>query len=69
MSEFMHDAEQMAGEHSDVADKGVQEAGQMAEDKTGGKFDSEIQGAEKKAEGDIGGGQGNQGNQGGNQNQ
>lgn len=61
MSEFMQDAEKAAGEHSDIGDKGVQEAGQMAEDKTGGKFDSEIQGAEQKAEGDIGGNQGNQG--------
>jgi hypothetical protein len=61
VSEFMHDAEQMAGEHSDVADKGVQEAGQMAEDKTGGKFDSEIQGAEQQAEDHLGGDQGNQG--------
>jgi MT0933-like antitoxin protein len=61
MSEFMHDAEQMAGEHSDIADKGIEEAGQMAEDKTGGKFDSEIQGAEQKAEGQLGGDQGNQG--------
>jgi len=58
MSEFMHDAEQMASEHSDIADKGVQEAGQMAEDKTGGKFDSEIQGTEQQAEGHIGGDQG-----------
>jgi MT0933-like antitoxin protein len=66
MSEFMDDAKNLAGEHSDVADKGVQEAGQMAEDKTGGKFDSQIQGAEQKAEGSIGGDQGNQGNQGGN---
>jgi MT0933-like antitoxin protein len=61
MSEFMHEAEQMAGEHTDVVDKGVQEAGQMAEDKTGGKFDSEIQGAEQQAEGRLGGDQGNQG--------
>jgi MT0933-like antitoxin protein len=61
VSEFMHDAEQMAGEHSDIVDKGVQEAGQMAEDKTGGKFDSEIQGAEQQAEGQLGGDQGNQG--------
>jgi MT0933-like antitoxin protein len=61
MSEFMHEAEQMASEHSDVADKGIQEAGQIADDKTGGKFDSEIQGAEQKAEGYLGGDQGNQG--------
>jgi MT0933-like antitoxin protein len=61
MSEFMHEAEQMASEHPDVVDKGVQEAGQMAEDKTGGKFDSEIQGAEQQVEEHLGGDQGNQG--------
>jgi len=64
MSEFAQDAEKLAGEHSDIADKGVQEAGQMAEDKTGGKFDSEIQGAEQQAEGRLGGD--DQGNQSGN---
>jgi MT0933-like antitoxin protein len=61
MSEFMHEAEQMASEHPDIADKGVQEAGQMAEQDTGGKFDSEIQGAEQQVEGRLGGDQGNQG--------
>ena len=43
MSEFMDEAEQLAGEHSDVADKGIEEAGQMVDDKTGGHFDSEVQ--------------------------
>jgi len=61
MSEFMDEAKNLAGEHSDVVDKGVQEAEQMADDKTGGKFDSEIQGAGQQAEGALGADQGNQG--------
>jgi MT0933-like antitoxin protein len=61
MSDFMNEAEKMAGEHSDVVDKGVQEAGQQVDDKTGGKFDSEIQGAEQQVEGRLGGDQGDQG--------
>jgi hypothetical protein len=66
MSEFMDEAKKLSGEHPDVVDKGVQEAGQMAEDKSGGHFDSQIQGAEQQAEGFLGADQGNQGNQGGN---
>ena len=67
MSEFMDEAKNLAGEHSDVVDKGVQEAGQAAEGKTGGQFDSEIQGAEQQAEGFLGGdNQGGQDQQSGN---
>jgi len=55
MSEFMDEAKNLASEHSDVVDKGVQEAGQFAEGKTGGQADSEIQGAEQQAEGFLGG--------------
>ena len=54
-----HEAEQLAGEHSDVADKGIEEAGQMVDDKTGGHFDSEVQHGEQSAEGDFGGQSGN----------
>ena len=43
MSEFMDEAKQLAGEHSDVVDKGLDQAEQFAEQKTGGQFDSEIQ--------------------------
>jgi len=67
MSEFMDEAKNLAGEHSDLVDKGVQEAGQAVEGKTGGQFDSEIQGAEQQAEGFLGGGQGGQDQQSGNQ--
>jgi hypothetical protein len=54
-----HEAEQLAGEHSDVADKGLGEAGQMVDDKTGGHFDSEVQQGEQSIEGDLGGQSGN----------
>ena len=48
------DAEKLAGEHSDVADKGLGEAGQLVDDKTGGHFDSEVQAGEQHAEGLFG---------------
>jgi hypothetical protein len=54
-----HEAEQLAGEHSDVADKGIEEAGQMVDDKTGGHFDSEVQSGEHSIEADLGGQSGN----------
>ena len=54
-----HEAEQLAGEHSDVVDKGIEEAGQMVDDKTGGHFDSEVQQGEQSIEGDFGGHSGN----------
>jgi hypothetical protein len=50
-----HEAEQLAGEHSDVVDKGIEEAGQMVDDKTGGHFDSAVQQGEQSIEGDFGG--------------
>jgi len=61
------EAKKAAGEHSDVANKGIEEAGQLAEDKTGGKFDSQIQDAEQKAEGALGTDQDGQDPQAGNQ--
>jgi len=54
MSEFMDEAKNLAGEHGDIVDKGLNEAEQAAENKTGGQFDSEIQGAEQQAEGFLG---------------
>ena len=65
MSEFMDEAKKLAGEHSDVADKGLDQAGQFAEQKTGGQFDSEIQAGEQQAEGFLGAD--DQGNQNANQ--
>jgi len=50
MSEFMDEAKKLASEHSDIADQGLDQATQMAEQKTGGRFDSQIEGGEQKAE-------------------
>jgi antitoxin protein of toxin-antitoxin system len=54
-----HEAEQLAGEHSDVVDKGIEEVGQMVDDTTGGHFDSEVQQGEHSIEEDFGGQSGN----------
>ncbi len=54
MSDFMDEAKNLAGEHGDLVDKGLDEVEQEAESKTGGQFDSEIQGAEQQAEGFLG---------------
>jgi hypothetical protein len=61
MSDFMDEAKNLAGEHADIVDKGLDQAEQEAENKTGGKFDSQIEGAENQAEGFLGTDQ--QGNQ------
>ena len=61
MPDFMDEAKNLASEHSDVVDKGLDQAEQEAENKTGGRLDSEIQGGEQQAEGFLGNDQ--QGNQ------
>ena len=64
MPDFMDEAKNLASEHSDVVDKGLDQAEQEAENKTGGKFDSQIEGAEQQAEGFLGSDQqGQQGQQ------
>jgi len=50
MSDFMDEAKKLASEHSDIADQGLDQATEMAKDKTGGRFDSQIEGGEQKAE-------------------
>ena len=54
MPDFMDEAKQLAGEHSDVVDQGFDQAEQFAEQKTGGKFDNQIQAGEQQAEGYLG---------------
>ncbi|MGB6580938.1 MAG: antitoxin [Streptosporangiaceae bacterium] len=54
MPDFMDEAKQLADEHSDVVDEGFDKAEQAAEQKTGGKFDSQIQAGEQQAEGALG---------------
>jgi len=60
MPDFMDEAKNLASEHSDVVDKGLDQAEQFAEDKTGGKFNSQIEGGENQVEGFLG--MDNQGN-------
>jgi hypothetical protein len=57
MGEFSgleNEAESLAKEHPDLADKGLQEAAQFADRETGNRFDSEIQGGVGTVEGDLG---------------
>ena len=55
-------AKQLAGKHPDQVNKGVDKAEQAAEQKTGGKYDSQIQEGGDRAEGYLGTqGQGTQG--------
>jgi antitoxin protein of toxin-antitoxin system len=64
MPDWMDEAKNLADDHSDIVDKGLDQATQDVENKTGGKFDSQIQGAEQQAEGYMGTGQqGQQGQQ------
>ena len=53
-SEMEDEAKKLAGDHPDIANKGIEEAGNVAGDKTGGKFDSQIEQGEQKAEGFLG---------------
>ena len=61
MSDFMDEAKNLADKDPGLVDKGLGEVEQDAESKTGGKFDSEIQGADQQAENFLGTDQ--QGNQ------
>ena len=54
MSDFMDEAKNLADKDPDLVDKGLDEVEQEAENKTGGRFDSEIQSAEQQAEGFLG---------------
>jgi antitoxin protein of toxin-antitoxin system len=54
MPDWMDKAKDLAGEHADVVNKGLEQAEQMAKDKTGGKFDGQIESAEDQAENYLG---------------
>jgi len=54
MSEFMDEAKKLASEHSDLADQGLDKAAEAAGEKTGGKYDSQIQAGEEKVEDYLG---------------
>ena len=68
LSGMADEAKKLAGEHPDAANKGIEAAGQVAGEKTGGRFDSQINQGEQKAEGFLGtDSQGGQDQQAGNQ--
>jgi hypothetical protein len=70
-SEFADKAKDLAGSHDKQSDEALDKAEQFADDKTGNKYDSQLQSGEDKAESYLGvedqdnQGQDNQ-NQGGN---
>ena len=66
MSEFSgleNEAESLAKDHPQEADKAMDAAGQFADQETGNKFDSQIQDAEGAVEKDFGGQDQGQGQQ------
>jgi len=54
MSDFMDEAKSLADKDPSLVNKGLGEVEQEAENKTGGRFDSEIQSGEQQAEGFLG---------------
>lgn len=50
----MEQAKKLASEHSDLVDKGFDQAADMAKKKTDGKYDDQIESAEEKIEGFLG---------------
>lgn len=53
-SKLLDKAKQLAGKHPDQANKGVDQAEHVADEKTGGKHTSQVQEAGDRAEGYMG---------------
>ena len=54
MPDFMDEAKKLASEHSDLTDKGLDEAAKEADERTGHKYDNQINEGEEKVEGFLG---------------
>jgi hypothetical protein len=54
MPDFFDQAKKLASEHSDLVDKGLDKAADLAKEKTGGKHDEHIDTAQEKLEGFLG---------------
>jgi hypothetical protein len=54
MSNFFDEAKKLASEHSDIADKGLDMAAKEAKERTGNKYDNQIEQGEEKLEGFLG---------------
>ena len=53
-SDMADDAKKFAGDHDKQSDEAFDKAEQFADDKTGNKYDSQIQSGEQKAENYLG---------------
>jgi len=53
-SDMADKAKDFAGDHDKQSDEGLDKAADFADDKTGNKYDSQIQSGEDKAEGYLG---------------
>jgi MT0933-like antitoxin protein len=54
MPDFFDQAKKLASEHSDLVDKGLDQAADVAKEKTGGEYDEHIDTGEEKLEGFLG---------------
>ncbi len=54
MPDFFDQAKKLASEHEDLVDKGLDQANEMADEKTGGRFDDQTDAAQDKVEGVLG---------------
>ena len=54
MPDFFDQAKKLASEHSDLVDKGLDQAANVAKEKSGGRYDDHIDTAEEKLEGFLG---------------
>jgi hypothetical protein len=54
MPDFLEQARKLASEHEDLVDKGLDKANEMAKEKSGGRFDDQIDTVQDKLEGFLG---------------
>ena len=54
MPDFLDQAKKLASEHSDLVDKGLDKASDLAKEKTGGQYDEHIETGQDKLEGFLG---------------
>jgi MT0933-like antitoxin protein len=54
MPDFMDQAKNLASEHSDLVDKALDQVEHEAENRTGGKYNDQLQQGEDKLEGFLG---------------
>ena len=54
MSDFLHDAKQFADSHEQQVDRAVEGAGKEVDERTGNKYDKEVEKGEQAVEHHIG---------------